>query len=160
MMNLSWPLKAYREFRTWQKVRNVALEYKDQLASAGFRVDWIGRIYTVINLPEEVITAAPQIQEGYVLMKLRDYDRIFLQLGLAGDIFPEMERIEDEEVAAFLLILSPESEHLSPWGLIKFTFSAGLVLFLGRVLWILGEHNLDLLKSLWQWTLSMIAKLF
>jgi len=82
-----WPIKAYREAKTWWKVRQAAFEYQAQLESVGFRVDWIGRIYTVINLPEEVITAAPQIQEGYVLMKLRDYDRIFLQLGLAGGYF-------------------------------------------------------------------------
>ena len=85
---MMYPSNLYVELRTWYRVRKVALEYEDQLSSMGFRVDWIGRIYTVINLPEEVITAAPQIQEGYVLMKLRDYDRLFLQLGLAGDVFP------------------------------------------------------------------------
>ena len=59
-----WPVNAYREAKTWWNVRKAALEYKDQLGSMGFRVDWIGRIYTVINLPEEVVTAAPKIQEG------------------------------------------------------------------------------------------------
>ena len=85
-----WPILAYKEGIIWYKVRKIALAFADKLESGGFRVDWIGRIYTVINLPEEVITAAPQIQEGYVLMKLRDYDKIFLNLGLASDIYPEM----------------------------------------------------------------------
>lgn len=142
-----WPIKAYREIRIWQKVREAALEYEDQLGSMGFRVDWIGRIYTVINLPEEVMTAAPQIQEGYVLMKLRDYDRLFLQLGLAGDIFPEMERIEEEGVAAFLLVLSPESEHLSLWPAIKWLVSASIMLILARVLWVFCEAN-------WSWFIA------
>lgn len=150
-MNLTWPLKAYREFRIWQKVREAAFEYKDQLGSMGFRVDWIGRIYTVINLPEEVITAAPQIQEGYVLMKLRDYDKLFLQLGLAGDVFPEMERIEEDEVAAFLLILSPESEHLSLWPAIKWLVNVGLLLLVTRILWVIGLSNLNLIQSALQW---------
>lgn len=155
-MNLTWPIKAYREIRIWQKVRKVAMEYKDQLGSMGFRVDWIGRIYTVINLPEEVITAAPQIQEGYVLMQLRDYDRLFLQLGLAGDIFPEMERIEEDDVSAFLLILSPESEYLSLWSLIKFILSLSVTMLLLRILWLLGSSNLDLIQSTLQW---MMVKL-
>lgn len=155
-MNLTWPIKAYREIRIWQKVRKVAMEYEDQLGSMGFRVDWIGRIYTVINLPEEVITAAPQIQEGYVLMQLRDYDRLFLQLGLAGDIFPEMERIEEDDVAAFLLILSPESEYLSLWSLIKFILSLSATVILLRILWVLGSSNLDLIQSTLQW---MMVKL-
>lgn len=155
-MNLTWPIKAYREIRIWQKVRKVAMEYEDQLGSMGFRVDWIGRIYTVINLPEEVITAAPQIQEGYVLMQLRDYDRLFLQLGLAGDIFPEMERIEEDDVAAFLLILSPESEYLSLWSLIKFSLSLSVTMLLLRILWLFGSSNLDIIQSTLQW---MMVKL-
>lgn len=140
-----YPYNLYVELRTWYRVRKVALEYEDQLSSMGFRVDWIGRIYTVINLPEEVITAAPQIQEGYVLMKLRDYDRLFLQLGLAGDVFPEMERITEEGVDAFLLILSPEQDYFKFWPLVGFIIKTGALIILVRLLWVLGTNNLDLI---------------
>lgn len=140
-----YPSNLYVELRTWYRVRKVALEYEDQLSSMGFRVDWIGRIYTVINLPEEVITAAPQIQEGYVLMKLRDYDRLFLQLGLAGDVFPEMERISEDGVDAFLLILSPERDYFKFWSLIGFIIKTGALIILARLLWVLGTNNLDLI---------------
>jgi hypothetical protein len=142
---MTYPSNLYVELRTWYRVRKVALEYEDQLSSMGFRVDWIGRIYTVINLPEEVITAAPQIQEGYVLMKLRDYDRLFLQLGLAGDVFPEMERITEEGVDAFLLILSPERDYFKFWPLIGFIIKTGALIILVRLLWVLGTNNLDLI---------------
>lgn len=142
---MTYPYNLYVELRTWYRVRKVALEYEDQLSSMGFRVDWIGRIYTVINLPEEVITAAPQIQEGYVLMKLRDYDRLFLQLGLAGDVFPEMERITEEGVDAFLLILSPERDYFKFWPLIGFIIKTGALIILVRLLWVLGTNNLDLI---------------
>jgi hypothetical protein len=143
-----YPINLYRELRTWWRVRKVALEYEDQLSSMGFRVDWIGRIYTVINLPEEVITAAPQIQEGYVLMKLRDYDRLFLQLGLAGDVFPEMERIEEDGVAAFLLILSPDRDYFTFWSLAGFLIKTSILVILVRFLWVLGTNNLDLILSI------------
>lgn len=142
---MTYPYNLYVELRTWYRVRKVALEYEDQLSSMGFRVDWIGRIYTVINLPEEVITSAPQIQEGYVLMKLRDYDRLFLQLGLAGDVFPEMERITEEGVDAFLLILSPERDYFKFWPLIGFIIKTGALIILVRLLWVLGTNNLDLI---------------
>lgn len=142
---MMYPSNLYVELRTWYRVRKVALEYEDQLSSMGFRVDWIGRIYTVINLPEEVITAAPQIQEGYVLMKLRDYDRLFLQLGLAGDVFPEMERISEDGVDAFLLILSPERDYFKFWPLIGFIIKTGALIILARLLWVLGTNNLDLI---------------
>ena len=142
---MTYPYNLYVELRTWYRVRKVALEYEDQLSSMGFRVDWIGRIYTVINLPEEVITSAPQIQEGYVLMKLRDYDRLFLQLGLAGDVFPEMERITGDGVDAFLLILSPERDYFKFWPLIGFIIKTGALIILVRLLWVLGTNNLDLI---------------
>jgi hypothetical protein len=142
---MTYPYNLYVELRTWYRVRKVALEYEDQLSSMGFRVDWIGRIYTVINLPEEVITSAPQIQEGYVLMKLRDYDRLFLQLGLAGDVFPEMERITEDDVDAFLLILSPERDYFKFWPLTGFIIKTGVLIILVRLLWVLGTNNLDLI---------------
>ena len=142
---MTYPYNLYVELRTWYRVRKVALEYEDQLSSMGFRVDWIGRIYTVINLPEEVITSAPQIQEGYVLMKLRDYDRLFLQLGLAGDVFPEMERITEDGVDAFLLILSPERDYFKFWPLTGFIIKTGVLIILVRLLWVLGTNNLDLI---------------
>ena len=152
-----WPIKAYNEARTWWKVRQAALEYRSQLESVGFRVDWIGRIYTVINLPEEVLTAAPQIQEGYVLMKLRDYDRIFLQLGLAGDVFPEMERIEEEGAAAFLLVLTPEREYLRLWPAIKFLIGSGLLLLIGRIAWVAALRNWDTVLTAWNWIVEKIG---
>jgi len=152
-----WPIKAYNEAKTWWKVRQAALEYRSQLESVGFRVDWIGRIYTVINLPEEVLTAAPQIQEGYVLMKLRDYDRIFLQLGLAGDVFPEMERIEEEGTAAFLLVLTPEREHLRLWPTVKFLIGTGLLLLIGRIAWVAALRNWNTVLTVWNWVVEKIG---
>ena len=46
------------KLKIWYKIRKIANENKTKLLEKGFRVDWIGRIYTVINLPEEVVTAA------------------------------------------------------------------------------------------------------
>jgi hypothetical protein len=152
-----WPIGAYQEARTWLKVREAALEYRDQLGSMGFRVDWIGRIYTVINLPEEVLTAAPQIQEGYVLMKLRDYDRMFLQLGLAGDVFPEMERIDEEGTAAFLLVLTPERDYLKLWPAVKFLIGTGLLLLAGRIAWVAALRNWDAILTAWNWATEKIG---
>jgi len=142
-------LNAYREYIIWKRVRSVANEYTDQLGSEGFRVDWIGRIYTVINLPEEVITAAPQIQEGYVLMKLRDYDKLFLKLGIADYIVPEMERIEGEDSAAFLLILSPDRDYIRVWPFIKFLLRMGILAIVLRIVYVIGERNLDVITHLW-----------
>ena len=67
----------YNEIKVWNKIRSIAKKAETELKEKGFRVDWVGRIYTVINLPEEVVSA-PISQEGYVLMQLREHDKLFL----------------------------------------------------------------------------------
>ena len=100
--------KLYKELRIWQKIRKIAKAEEKSLEEKGFRVDWIGRIYTVINLPEEVATA-PISQEGYVLMKLREHDKFLLELGIADYVSPEFSKINDSD--SFLLVLSADREY-------------------------------------------------
>jgi hypothetical protein len=106
------------EINIWRKVRTIAKENEMLLNQSNFRVDWIGRIYTVINLPEEVITQ-PISKEGYILMKLREYDQLFLDMGIADAISPEIEEIP--KAGAYLLILSPDRDYIK---LIPFLWSA------------------------------------
>ena len=114
-------LNLIKEIRIWLKIRKIAKENEKTLNENGFRVDWIGRIYTVINLPEEVVNA-PISQEGYVLMKLREYDKIFLNMGIADYVSPEMEKIPNTD--SFLLIISPNNDYVNFssifWFLVKF----------------------------------------
>jgi len=149
-------IDAYQEFKTWKKVRDVAFEHEELLIQNGFRVDWVGRIYTVINLPEEVITAAPQIQEGFVLMKLRDYDKLFLKLGLAAELVPEMQRIDADGAAAFLLVLCPDRDYVAVWPLIKFVFRMGIAALILRVLYVIGKHNLEFITSVWHKAIDLL----
>jgi hypothetical protein len=109
--------KLFKEIKIWLKIRKVAKENEKLLNENGFRVDWIGRIYTVINLPEEVVNA-PISQEGYVLMRLREYDQIFLTMGIADYVSPEMEKIPNSD--SFLLVISPNSEYVSFWPMVWF----------------------------------------
>jgi hypothetical protein len=105
-------LKLLKEINIWRKVRSIAKENEAILNSSGFRVDWVGRIYTVINLPEEVINQ-PISKEGYVLMKLREYDMLFLNMGIADVISPEMVELEDAD--SYLLVLSPDRDFIKFW---------------------------------------------
>ena len=100
-------LKLYKELVIWNKIKKIAKGAQVKLLEKGFRVDWVGRIYTVINLPEEVANT-PVSQEGYVLMQLREHDKLFLELGIADYVSPEFEPIPDSD--SFLLVLSPDRE--------------------------------------------------
>ena len=64
----------YADIRIWWIFRKTANQNKESLnKDFQLRVDWLGRIYGVVNLPEEVQTASGEIQQAYVLNKISTY---------------------------------------------------------------------------------------
>jgi len=146
-------IKLYKELKIWWQIRKVAKSEEIALQEKGFRVDWIGRIYTVINLPEEVATA-PISQEGYVLMKLREHDKFLLELGIADYVSPEFEKISNTD--SFLLVLSADREYFKLWPfLISVLKTTGFILLL-RVLYLLFSHNQEKITELWNKLMILI----
>lgn len=145
--------KLLREINIWRKIRNIAKENEEELNKKGFRVDWVGRIYTVINLPEEVATA-PISQEGYVLMKLREHDQFLLQMGIADYVSPEFNRIESTD--SFLLVLSPDRDQLRLWPFTKSVFRTSLILLGLRLLYIVISNNQEKIAEVWNKLTNLI----
>ena len=144
----------YKELKTWSKIRSITKEAEQKLNEKGFRVDWVGRIYTVINLPEEVVSA-PISQEGYVLMQLREHDKLFLDLGIADYVSPEFEQIKGTD--SFLLVLSADREYLSFWPFIKSFAKTTIGLLILRVIYLLFESQGGKISELWS---KMITAIF
>ena len=145
--------KLYKELRIWQKIRKVAKSEESALKEKGFRVDWIGRIYTVINLPEEVATA-PISQEGYVLMKLREHDKFLLKLGIADYVSPEFNKIDGTD--SFLLVLSADREYFKLWPfIISMAKTLGLI-FIIRILYLIFFYNQENIIELWNKLMILI----
>jgi|TARA_R110001592_G_C12876845_1_gene724324 hypothetical protein len=134
------------EIQTWSKIRKIAKGAESQLKEKGFRVDWIGRIYTVINLPEEVVTA-PISQEGYVLMKLREHDKFLMELGIADAVSPEFNQIEGTD--SFLLVLSADREYFKLWPFLKSLVKTIGLLFVLRIIYILFASHGEKISELW-----------
>ena len=128
------------EINVWRKVRKIAIQSKNILEESKFRVDWIGRIYTVINLPEEVVNQ-PFSREGYVLMKLREYDSLFLNMGIADSVSPEL--VELEEFDAYLLILSPDRDYIKFWPFFISLLKTTAVVVILRVAYLLLYNYQD-----------------
>jgi len=145
--------KLYKELNIWRKIRKIAKAEEKALNEKGFRVDWVGRIYTVINLPEEVATA-PISQEGYVLMKLREHDQFLLQLGIADYVSPEFSKIEGTD--SFLLVLSADRDYFRLWPfLISMTKTIGLI-FILRIFYLIFTHNQEKITELWNKLMILI----
>lgn len=146
-------IKLYKELKIWWQIRKVAKSEEAALREKGFRVDWVGRIYTVINLPEEVATA-PISQEGYVLMKLREHDKFLLDLGIADYVSPEFEKISNSD--SFLLVLSADRDYFKLWPfLISVAKTIGLI-FILRLIYLLFAHNQEKITELWNKLMILI----
>ena len=97
-------------------------------------------------MPEEVVSA-PISQEGYVLMQLREHDKLFLDLGIADYVSPEFNPIPNTD--SFLLVLSADREYLKVWPIIVSTVKTTIGLLILRVIYILFESYGEKISELW-----------
>jgi len=104
----------YREIRIWWIFRRTAINNTKMLnEDHTLRVDWIGRIYGVVNLPEEVQTAASEVQQAYVLQQITKYGDVMLKIGLADVVYPEIEKVPNS--SSYLVVLWPVFEDFNIW---------------------------------------------
>lgn len=110
-----WPIEVYEDIRQWNIVRNALKETETLEAFKSFkyelRIDRIGRIYTVINVPEELWPYEKQDQVWpWMVEQLRELDTILMERQLNELVFPEVTKIEGSP--AYLVVLSPSTESL------------------------------------------------
>lgn len=123
--------RLYKELRLWWIFRKVANANEDFLAQNNLRVDWIGRIYTVLNMPDEVLGAAEIAQEGWVFQQLPQMTKVLMQMGVADAAFPSLERIEGTN--SFLVVLWPDFDALSFWKVLGHTLLALITIILVKL---------------------------
>lgn len=137
----------FREIRIWFIFRRTALENVDLLNQEhSLRVDWIGRIYGVINLPEEVQGAAAEVQQAYVLQQITKYGDVMTKLRLSDIVYPELEKVQG--TASYLIVLWPVFEDFNIWKILGNIIKSSLVLFLIYFLVKLVMSNWDALVEL------------
>lgn len=128
-------INLWREIMIWRMVKKVANQNRDLLKENNLRIDWIGRIYTVFNLPPEVIET-PNTREPWLSAQLKGVDDILLQLNLSDVVYPEFTQIEGTD--SYLLILYPETEYINltlfVWNLVKWIGGGYVLLVLFRML--------------------------
>lgn len=143
---MKWFLNTFRywgelasEIRIWWIFRSASREEANlkKLNENDLRVDWLGRIYGVINMPEEVVGAAPQVQQAYVLQQINKWGPLTTELGLSDVIYPEIDRITGTN--AYLVIMWPQYDALGLWYIIGNLIRTSVVTFalflLARLIW-------------------------
>ena len=113
------------------------------------RVDWIGRVYTVVNLPPEV-TMAPDLPKelwpAYLIDQSKGLNEYLTSLNLHEIIMPEYREIP--ESTSYLLVYYPYFRSLTKWWIgsrIIFWTSVALI-----------QHYTHWFSNTYQWIISHI----
>lgn len=122
---LNYWINLLKDIKIWYKFQKIAKENKKLLAKYNLRVDYLGRIYTVINLPEELQGGNEYIHETFVLQNLKPFTDVLLKIGIADYSYPEISKINEPGVYAYLVIIYPEFKALS---LSKFIFNIFIII--------------------------------
>jgi len=103
----------FSEIKIWWRFRKAAQQSEKLLNDNGMRVDWLGRIYTIVNMPEEVQTNMEVVQQGWVIGQLKPMNTILFQIGIADYAYPSISKVPDS--ASFLVVMWPELDNLNIW---------------------------------------------
>jgi hypothetical protein len=107
------------------------------------RVDWIGRIYTVVNLPPEV-TMSPDLPRelwpAYLIDQSKGLNEYLTSLNLHEIIIPEFKEIP--ESTSYLLVYYPYFRNLTLWWIISRTiFWSSAIIIESKTHWISNGFN-------------------
>ena len=122
-----WP-NFFREARLLWKYRVAVKEIQEELEKTGLRIDWLGRIYTVINIKEEFRNQPDLVQQSVVFKELKPANDILMRYGLSDYAYPEIVKVEDS--FSFLVILYPETDYFNFWRWLWNTIFLGIVITL------------------------------
>ena len=138
-----------REIRTWLEVRRTVKENVSKINELGFDVDWVGRIYTIVNIPDELNDLPHRnvnetIERNvaidlYIKNQLGEISKLLGDLRLSDLImYPEgYEQFEDSN--SILLILAPDRRYFTFFKFTSFLVGVaavvtGVVVFLSWLL--------------------------
>jgi hypothetical protein len=138
--------KLYKEIRLWYIFRKVAKANEEFLANNNLRVDWIGRIYTVLNMPPEVLASPEIAQEGWVFQQLPKMTKVLMEMGIAEAAFPSMEKIEGTD--GFLVVLWPEFDRLSFWSILGHTVLTTVIIILAKLGFNLAANHWEAISQM------------
>lgn len=134
------------ELKTFFIFYSVANENVEALwENAKLRVDWIGRVYGIINLPEELLTHEYVEQESYVMQSLSEHSKILAQIGLIDVCFPEIQKVTPQ---SFLVIHWPSYSALNFLSLLGNILRLGVIILIINIIYnIIIKHHESIIQT-------------
>jgi hypothetical protein len=149
---MNYPFKTViNDIRNYFFIKNLIKKNKGTVEWEQYklRVDWLGRIYTVVNLPPEVIyspDSPEEIRPAFVLEESRPLNEYLTRLNLQEIVMPSISPIPNS--FSCLLVYSPYFQKLSTRWVVYRTILLLVILWaqhkFGIISWLFGT-----LKYLW-----------
>lgn len=127
--------KVYRDikvYRDYLKVIKKESEDSPIWTRKGMRIDWFGRIYTVVNLPPEVIFSADLPKEArpsFVMNEIKPINDYLKTVNVEELITLWIEPIKGTNDEAYLVVYQYVFRELSWMWIFRFILEIGLILF-------------------------------
>jgi hypothetical protein len=116
---LSWPTELINHYQDWKIMKRLCKEESAlkifKAHKPEIRFDKIYRLYTVINIPEELYPKEYEnARQTYLIDELRKFEEVALRLGVSEILYPEFAVITDvPDSFAYLLVLETNKDGLS-----------------------------------------------
>jgi len=91
------------------KCYRIVKSVEPSLYEQGLRIDWIGRIYAVIQLEDEELKQPEILQQSIVIQSLAPITQILVKYGLSDVMYPEIIKVGNE--GSYLIIMWPDREY-------------------------------------------------
>lgn len=128
-----------REFKTWKIVRKTVRLNAEKFYSIGFDIDWLGRLYTIVNIPDELSNMPIRTRkdfaiqnmaiDSYIKESLSDVTKILTELHLSDLIMYPSKYERFENTDSILIILSPERHYTKFWKMALYVLGALGIIF-------------------------------
>jgi hypothetical protein len=125
---LFWP-RFFNEAWITRKYYKAVKSIEPELNKSNLRIDWIGRIYGVVEIKEEFRTQPEMIQQSMVFQELGPINEILLKYGLSDLSYPEISKIP--ETNQFLVVLYPENDYFNTISFLRNIIFLGIVISFG-----------------------------
>ena len=135
-------LALFNFFKVWKDIK-IYRDYlkvikKESLNSPiwsrkNLRKDWFGRVYTVINLPPEVIFSADLPKEArpsFVMSEIKPINDYLKSLNIEEIITIGMEPVKDTNEESYLVVYQYVFRELSWMWIFRFILEISLIIFL------------------------------
>jgi len=122
-------INLYREYLKTVKEKSEESPFWDRMK---LRVDWVGRVYTVINLPQQVIQSPDLPKEArpsFVMNEIKPINEYFKSLNLEELMTLSMEAVKGTNDESYLIVYQYVFRNLTILWILRFLAELTIIVF-------------------------------